>query len=170
MARLTEHEAWRRLAQKMLARGVPQDSGCVEWAGYRNPVTGYGQVTVPAPLRRMFGARVATAPVVSCWLDRGPRPDGAVVLHSCDNRACLNPDHLRWGSQRQNSREAWDRGGQEWGERHHQARLSDHQVAEIVARARRGESVHDLAAEYGCDWSTVYRWLRGEGRGAVVAA
>jgi hypothetical protein len=37
-------------------------------------------------------------------------PDGLHVLHSCDNRPCCNPAHLRAGSQRENVREAYDKG------------------------------------------------------------
>ena len=92
------------------------------------------------------------------------------MLHSCDNRVCCNPAHLRWGTQAENNREAWERGGQRSGERHHQARLTDVEVAEVVARAKAGEKVRDLADEYGIDWSVIYVWKRGEGRYQTVCA
>lgn len=38
-----------------------------------------------------------------------PVPDGLMVLHSCDNRGCVNPAHLRAGSARDNARDKVDR-------------------------------------------------------------
>lgn len=48
---------------------------------------------------------------------------GKLVIHSCDVKACVNPDHLRVESYQTNLQEAWNRGlrrsrkGMKWGER-----------------------------------------------------
>ena len=39
----------------------------------------------------------------------GTLEEGACVLHSCDNRSCLNPQHLRAGSKRDNYRDVIER-------------------------------------------------------------
>ena len=36
---------------------------------------------------------------------KGPVPEGAVLRHSCDNRRCINPNHLTLGSPRDNVRD-----------------------------------------------------------------
>ena len=37
-------------------------------------------------------------------------PDGIMVLHSCDNPRCVNPDHLSLGTGTDNQRQKWARG------------------------------------------------------------
>lgn len=40
----------------------------------------------------------------------GPIPDGLLVRHTCDQRNCVNPDHLLLGTQRDNHADAIARG------------------------------------------------------------
>lgn len=54
---------------------------------------------------------------VSTWAHRfsfilrnGPIPDGFVVMHTCDVPACVNPDHLRIGTQRENMNDMISKG------------------------------------------------------------
>lgn len=36
-----------------------------------------------------------------------PAPPGLDALHSCGNRRCVRPHHLRWGTDRDNSEDFW---------------------------------------------------------------
>ena len=54
---------------------------------------------------------------VSYELHVGPIPPGMNVNHQCDTPACVNPDHLRVGTQAENVREAVDRGLFHWRRR-----------------------------------------------------
>lgn len=40
----------------------------------------------------------------------GPIPDGMYVLHKCDNRACINPEHLFLGTYSDNIRDCYAKG------------------------------------------------------------
>ena len=54
--------------------------------------------------------RLDLAPRVSWELHRGLIPDGLWVLHTCDNPACVNPDHLYLGNRQDNGKDAAERG------------------------------------------------------------
>jgi len=157
-----------RLGAKM---APPNEQQCRLWTGYINPQTGYGQLHVSRAERQQFGftSRTVTAPVAAATLFHGPRPAGLYVLHSCDVAQCLEPRHLRWGTQAENSCEAWGRGQQKSGEQHHQARHTDDEVRRAIARVRAGESAMSVARDVGLDNSTLSKWVLGKGRGRVAS-
>lgn len=42
--------------------------------------------------------------------NNGPIPNGMVVMHTCDNPPCINPEHLVLGTQRKNMEDAINKG------------------------------------------------------------
>jgi hypothetical protein len=75
--------------------------GCWLWTGAFSG--DYGQFVYKGTSRR--------ATHVALLLDERPIPfDGAFARHKCDNRACVNPAHLEWGTQQQNVQDAIARG------------------------------------------------------------
>lgn len=64
---------------------------------------GYGVVFVR-------GRGMVRAHRVAWALLRGPIDAGLYLLHSCDNRACVNPDHMRPGTHDENMAEMVARG------------------------------------------------------------
>jgi hypothetical protein len=80
----------------------------------------------------------------------GPVPRDLVVMHTCDNPACVNPKHLRIGTVSDNQKDmACKHRSGNMGERSPQAKLSDEKVRSIRSRAANGESNAALAREFG---------------------
>lgn len=77
-------------------------SGCWEFAGSRNRDGGYGHIGFEGKIRGAH--RMA----YEAWI--GPLIDGMVIMHLCDNPPCINPEHLRQGTQEENQQDALRKG------------------------------------------------------------
>lgn len=86
----------------------------------------------------------------------GRIPKGLCVLHSCDNRLCVKPTHLRLGTHKENMEDCIKRGRIAWGERQGLSRFSVSQVKAI--RHLHGVqkiSIYKIAKMYKCSTSAL---------------
>lgn len=86
--------------QRFLSYVVDRESGCREWTAGTSE--GYGTFTIDGRTYRAH--RVAYRYFV------GEIPEGLMILHSCDNRLCVNPDHLSAGTALDNTRDMIAKG------------------------------------------------------------
>lgn len=99
---------------------------------------------------------------LSYTLSKGEILEGLVVRHKCDNRLCINPEHLETGTIADNNRDSVERGrnfipNAEIGENNSNAVLTEKQVIEIKKRLlnyTRGLA-SELADEYGVSVSAI---------------
>jgi DNA-binding XRE family transcriptional regulator len=83
------------------------------------------------------------------------------VNHRCDNRICVNPDHLYLGDQQDNVEDRYKRGSKI-------VSVSDDEVAEIRRKYKETDmNQYDLAKEYGLDQTTIFSYVNGESRKEV---
>lgn len=72
---------------------VEKGPGCWEWIGSK--ARGHGKLGVKG--RTVYAHRI------SYELMNGPIPDGLEIDHMCHNRGCVNPEHLRAVTSKQNN-------------------------------------------------------------------
>ena len=148
---------YRTLQEGFAARVVPQDSGCHFWTGCVN-TNGYGQ---------MCGEGQTWSTHRYAWTQaNGPIPPGMWVLHRCDVRRCVNPEHLFLGTAQDNSRDMVAKGRKvtNRGESHKLAKLTDGEVREIRLRynGARGD-ITRLAKAFGVSRNAIERVVKGTG-------
>jgi hypothetical protein len=140
---------------------------CWIWTGYCDG-QGYG--------RLLFEGTWEYAHRVGWRLVRGPLEPGIQLLARCRRRPCVRPDHRlpKTGAEAGRYKAEHDlvaRGERTRperrvrGERHHQAKLSDAQVAEIRGRYAAGDTtIVRLGQEYGVSFSQIWRIVTGQTR------
>lgn len=120
------------------------ENDCWEWVGAKD-TGGYGL------LHR--NNKTMKAHRVSYEVYKGRIPKGLVVRHSCDNPACINPDHLDIGTVADNVRDRELRGRRDVkGEQIGTSKLTSEQVLNIKASS---ESIDVLADKYGVHRSNI---------------
>ena len=129
---------------------------CILWPFSRDD-DGYGYSSVSGARRR----RTVHAHRQMCIMAHGDPPfSGAEAAHSCNTRCCINPNHLRWATRKENSKDCELHGTLRRGERHHSSKLTEAQILSLINDPRPAPA---LARDFSCNAETIRRIRRGEG-------
>lgn len=148
------------LKQRIRSGSVQDTNGC--WIWQRSTKNGYGQTSVSD--RPTYTHRL------SYELYVGPIPDGMDVCHTCDVKPCNNPAHFFLGTPADNTHDMWRKGrGRKppvhRGLANSNAKLADVDLDEIRRLDAEGLEQREVARQFGCSQSTVWRIVRGHVRG-----
>lgn len=125
---------------------VEKGDGCWNWKGQKG-TKGYGTFRYHAGKGRNRGILCHR---IAYTLTKGPIKQGECVLHSCDNRLCCNPDHLRVGTNIDNIRDRLERNRMCGS-----AKINMEIASEIRRRVFNGEAKKALAREFGIAPKTI---------------
>ena len=104
--------------------------------------------------------RVSRAHRVSYEIHKGPIDKGLLVCHTCDNRACINPDHLFLGTHADNTADMIAKNRMKVGDDLPNAKLCPDKIREVRAALDQMPKTHTIrkfAKKFG-----VSRWAISE--------
>ena len=109
------------------------EAGCWECISHAKDKNGYIRLT------RNFdgtGEKSRILHRLAYGKEKGEIPPGCMILHSCDNPSCFNPEHLSIGTAQDNSSDMKLRERQARGERNSGAKITEEVVRKIRADDR----------------------------------
>jgi hypothetical protein len=143
---------WTKDRFKRFIHALPlTQTGCKEWPKYCRP-NGYGYTH--------FEGRSWGAHRLSYYLFKGIIPVKLLVCHKCDNRKCINPDHLFIGNGQANMNDCFKKGRTQTGEKNKNSILLSEDVKNIRKEIR-NSTYRELALKYkvsyACIWDCINR-------------
>ena len=152
------------LMTRFLSKINKIEKGCWIWQAAKD-VNGYGCLAIEGKKERAH--RVSYKLFIGNIKDiENSDYRGACVIHSCDNRACVNPSHLRIGTHQDNMNDKSIRkrfvSNPLLGEKHQNSKLKNNDISDIRVLKGYGLSPTQLAEIYGVTRSTIHSLLNFE--------
>lgn len=128
---------------------IPNENGCMIWTG-RKHKSGYGQIKI---INKMYLAHR-----LSYKLFNGEITDNLCVLHKCDNRICVAPNHLFLGTKSDNMLDMYNKNRHldQKLENNGNAKLTSFDVIIIRLALLCGYAAKFLSKNYSVNSSMIY--------------
>ena len=146
----------RKPIAERFAQKTVWDGDCLIWTGVLDR-HGYGKIMIG---RKEFGAhRIAYIEANSLE----SLPSSVFVCHTCDRRACVNPQHLFAGSAKDNTMDMVRKGRKVTlrDDRHPNTKIPHSERHVIKLLRSNGETLTNIASRYGVSFQTISDICRG---------
>lgn len=131
--------------KKNLATYTESENGCWEWSGVID-VGGYGVVALGVSQHGRAITKYCRAHRASYAMHYGVDPLEKMVCHKCDNRRCINPEHLFLGTHDENMEDMVTKRRATAGERNPRATLTEPEVIDIIRFIQAGKRNTEIAS------------------------
>lgn len=120
------------------------EKDCITWPFPSHSTTGYGRATYG-------GVRDAAHRIILRLADPDGEFEGAFALHTCGNgmSGCVNPNHLYWGTPKQNMDDRRAHGNAPQGSKSHHAKLKEADIVPIFEARASGKMPSEIAQGFG---------------------
>lgn len=123
-------------------------NGCYNWQ-LSTSSNGYGKYFSQEQRRYVAAHR-------RIWeLTKGAIPEGLYVCHKCDNKRCINVEHLFIGTPKDNILDMVAKDKQPKGRTHGMSKLAETVVLEILYYIAAGWRTCDICKLYKLSWNSV---------------
>ena len=138
-------------SEKFLRRNVSYTGDeCLIWP-YRKVPAGYGLAVIDGVQKR--------ASRWMCILAHGnPKSNDLVAAHNCGNPSCVNPRHIRWATELENSQDKLAHGTMIYGSRNGKTSLTD---ADVIAIRSAPPNLQPLMEKFGMSKSGISKIRSG---------
>jgi len=138
--------------ERLAAKSEKQSNGCVLWTG-ATATNGYGIISVHGKDRLVHRYAWELA-------NNKPVPADMVVMHTCDTRNCVAPNHLVSGTQADNMKDKINKGRQGCSTGKHGKKLSLDELKHIYSLVDNGKTGYEVAKLTGRSEQHIYQLIR----------
>ncbi len=148
-----------RVIEKFLNHCLINGDNCWLWTGPMHSHSGYGVFEV-------YDIEYKAHRVSFFYFNHRTKESEFDILHTCDNRGCVNPKHLYEGTNLENNQDRACRNPESFirlGSTNSASKLTETDVPEIFRlRHKMGWTQQRIANQYGVAFSTIGKVLRRE--------
>lgn len=146
----SREEYLKKIHKRLLQKSI-KNNGCIEFTGKLDK-GGYGVISFKnGDINRPYRAHRAMFYCVHGFID-----DNKLILHSCNNRKCINIDHLRLGTYQDNSDDAINSNRLPRGEKCYHATMTLNDVKAIRKFYKNGETIKNISTLLKLNYCNVW--------------